>query len=81
MKEEVTNVVYVHNFKNVLQITRDTNGIWKWQSTFEKCRNHFTNWDNYKQLTWKDNFELGRVVGMELSELLIKCKKDYGDEE
>lgn len=75
------SVVYMYNWKNLIYVLRTKDGKWHYTSNLYNIVEHANKTAKYqfRYQSQKDMFEVGRMFGMCLEELVEKCKLSYGD--
>lgn len=84
--EDPNRIVYIHNFKNIVTITRTAGGEWNYtyriSDIFDALNKYIPLYkDKFKPHLQKDMWDAGKTFGYKVNDLLRKCRLEYGDPE
>ena len=77
-----SKVVYVYNWNDILLITRDKKGTWRYTHTVSRVMKYLNkkNGTKYSLYEKSDILEVGIMLGYLVAFLTNECRVSYGDE-
>lgn len=74
--KEGTKIVYCYNYRNLIYVTRDSEGEWYFHYTPSKI---YSTIHNSYVISQRNRDDVFKKIGYKMHQLLLRCKKSYGD--